>query len=168
MADTALPAVVYFSKSGHTRRAAEALARIADADLIPATVKRYRIPILWIVRAIFDIHKRSEPKLFYDATNLDERPWLALCGPVWASQPSAPLRSMLAQSKDMNVAVGLLLTSSDQSPPEKIFAVCDQVLGRPLSAKVHIENTIDGGAEMERRLTRFASELDPLASRAMT
>lgn len=156
MHDVAAPAVLYFSKSGHTRRAAEVLAHKTGAEAVPIEVNRYKMPLVWIFRAIWDAVRENTPRLRTDVAALADRPWLVVAGPIWASQPAPPMSSALRALAKTDVRVGLLTTSANPAEPVKCVRTCEAALGRSVAASVNVENKVNGTDCMDQRLSAFA------------
>ena len=133
------PAIYCYSHSGHTRRAAAALAARTGAEIVPVEVDRYRLPILWVIRAIWDVGRWRLPPLRTGNVVPAHRPWIVVACPIWADPP-----------------VGLLTTSGGSAEPGKWLRTCERVLGRSIVAHVNIPNKIDGKPDMDQRLATFA------------
>lgn len=157
MSATHQPAVCYYSKSGHTRRAAELLALKTGAVLTPIEVDRYHVPLLWVMRGIWDVGRANVPAVHIDIVLSVHRPWVVVAGPIWADQLAPPALSLLRTLAGTNMPVGLLTTSGGQSEPVKCMRNCKSVLGRSLTARVNITNKIDGTDEMDEHLNAFAN-----------
>ena len=63
MKDTGSPLICFYSKSGHTQRAAHALASKTGADVVRLEVDRYTTPGLWFFRAVWDVGRGTTPPL---------------------------------------------------------------------------------------------------------
>ncbi|WP_299547455.1 hypothetical protein [uncultured Tateyamaria sp.] len=159
------PAIYCYSKSGHTRRAAEVFAQKTGAEIVPIEVDRYRIPLLWIVRAIWDVWRSRIPPLRTGNVVPAARPWIVVATPVWADQPAPPARSVLATLSLSPTAVGLLTTCGSSSDQLKCMQTCDAVLGHPLTGHANIPNEIENTDEMDKRLSRFANVMRTSASK---
>lgn len=156
------PPVIYcYSKSGYTRRAVDALARKTGAEIVTVEVNRYRFPGLWVCRAIWDVGKSRLPPLRTGNVVPVHRPWVVVAGPIWADQLAPPARSVLHALAQTDVPVGLLTTSGRHVESVKHVAPCENTLGRSLAARVNVPNQMDGSADMETRLSRFAQDLVP-------
>lgn len=152
-------AIVYYSKSGHSRRAAELLADLLDADLHQLKTSRYRTPFLGYLRAGLDSLRLAKPSLAHPLPDLKRSDALVICGPIWTSYPAAPLRSYFQQVQHLPATLGLLLTCGDHSPPEKAYVLVEQELGRPLAAEAAIANDREMTTEERRILGDFADKL---------
>lgn len=155
-----IPPVIYcYSKSGHTRRAADALAKRTGADIVPIEIDRYRVPLLWAARAIWDVGRSHLPPLRTGNVVPANRPWIVLACPIWADQPAAPARSAITAMATSIAPVGLLTTSGGASEPLKCARTCETILGRQLAARVNIQNKIENTPEMDKRLNAFSDAL---------
>ena len=161
MTDCPDPLVICYSRSGHSRRVAREIAAQAGAELIEIGTPRYRVPGLWMGRAIWDAARRSLPPLTgIVAHDLGQRPWVAVCGPVWADRPAAPLRSVLTRLGDCAMPVGIVLTCGRSIAQEKSLAACEEALGRPLAASVTVENAEEGTLAYRDRLFGFVRRIE--------
>ncbi len=152
-------AIVYYSKSGHSRRAAELLADLLDADLHQLKTTRYHTPILGYLRAGLDSLRLAKPSLAHPLPDLKRYDALVICGPIWTSYPAAPLRSYFQQVQHLPVTLGLLLTCGDHSPPEKAYILVEQELDHPLAVKAAIANDREMTTEEQRIFADFAATL---------
>ncbi|KIC51120.1 hypothetical protein [Tateyamaria sp. ANG-S1] len=156
---TPRPAIFCFSKTGHSRRVADAFACRTGADIVQIEVERYRFPLLWIARAIWDVGRKAAPPLLTGNIVPAQRPWIVAAGPVWANEPAPPLRSVLAGLATLEAPVGVLLTCGRSKEQSNSFATCETVLGRPLAACVSIPNDIEDTEDMDVLLSAFASAM---------
>ncbi|WP_299647877.1 hypothetical protein [uncultured Tateyamaria sp.] len=164
MSDTPRPAIYWYSKSGNTRRAAEAFAQITGAEIVPIEVNRYRVPLLWMCRAIWDVGRSNAPRLRTGYVVPAKRPWIVVAGPIWADQLAPPGRSVLETLAGTSIPVGLLTTCGRSVEQVKYAQTAEAVLGRPLVAHVSIQSKFVGTEEMTRQITRFATAMAPGAS----
>lgn len=154
------PAVIYYSRSGHTRRAAAALAAKTGADLIPITVDRYRVPVIWMIRAIWDVMRRQMPHVRLEQGALTQRRWIVIATPVWADQPAPPVKRVLSELERGDMPVGLLTTAGSPNDPIKCVGTCVDLLGRRVVERAHIHNKIDRTPEADTRLRTFAEAME--------
>ncbi len=154
------PAVIFYSKSGHTRRAAAAFAAKTGADLIQITVDRYSFPLLWVFRAIWDVVRRQTPPVQLEQGALASRPWIVVATPVWADQPTPPVQRILPELARSDTPVGLLTTAGSPQDPIKCVGVCVDLLGRRVVERAHIDNKIDRTPEADSRLWALADAME--------
>lgn len=153
------PAIYCYSKTGHTRRVAEALAHRTGAEVIEIEVDRYKVPMLWFFRAIWDVGQAHLPPLRTGNVIPTHRPWSVLACPIWADQPAAPARSAISALAATTAPIGLLTTSAGSSEPLKCVATCEAILGRPLAARINIQNKVENTPEEETQLAVFADAM---------
>ncbi|QPH52945.1 flavodoxin family protein [Pontivivens ytuae] len=158
--------VLYYSRSGYTRRAAQDLARHLEGATAEFRTRRYGFPALGVLRALFDVVIKASPEPQAPLPDLRNAGLVVLAGPVWAGKPAAPLRRMLGLGSVLPADVGLLLTSGEPSEPKNTYAACEALLGRPFAATAFIGNKIDGTDEMGERLAAFAALLRQRSSDA--
>lgn len=152
-------AVVYYSKSGRSRSAAEKLAAALKADLCPLRIRRYGMPFLGYLRAGMDGLRQVQPQLQHPLPHIADRDAVVICGPIWTSYPATPLHSYLRQAEHLPPIVGLLLTCGDHSPPEKAYEMAEQVLGRHFVAKASIPNGLENTPEAQQTIKCFVTTI---------
>jgi len=163
MTDPTAPAIYVYSRTGHTERAARALAAKTGATLIAIDVNRYRWPLLWVAQAILDVGRKRFPETMQDMSNVDLRPWVVVAGPVWAGQPAPPVAATLQQLAKAKVPVAILTTSGNATAGAKAWEACEDALGRRLAGMVNVDNKVDGTPDMDARLASFAEALPSVA-----
>lgn len=151
-------AIFLYSRSGHSRKVARWLKEHLPAELIETEFPQYASPIFGYARAGFDSLRQNRPAL-PDLPDLKTFDLLILCGPVWTSYPSTPLRALLSNSQILPDKVALALTNGDHSPPEKAYATAESDLTRPLVATCCISNAIEGTPQMEEQLKAFVEDV---------
>jgi len=149
-------AIVCYSKTGHSRHVAEQLSEVLDADIYALMTARYVFPLLGFLRAGFDSIRRAPAPLTHPLPDIKGYDAAIICGPVWTSYPAVPLISYMQQTSYLPPVVGLLLTSGEQSPPEKAYAMAEEVLGRAFAAQEVIPNSIEDTPAMHDKIARFA------------
>ncbi|MEO0914673.1 MAG: hypothetical protein AAFY59_17100 [Pseudomonadota bacterium] len=159
MQDTnARGAVIWFSMSGHSERVAEEVAERTHADTFRLEIKKYRHTAWGYARAGFDSLTGRLPDVSLpDGLSCYE--WVAVGGPIWTSYPATPLRSLFSSQIALPARIGVFLTSGDVSPPEKAFAMCEQLLGCPVEIRLSLPNSIEGTEEGTARIARFCDAL---------
>jgi hypothetical protein len=160
MPHTAKPLVICYSRQGHSRRVAEMLLSGTGAELRTLQTERYRTSLLWVARAIWDVMKAREvPLEGFPQTDLAGRPWIVVCGPVWANRPAAPVREALSRLRGHAMPVGVLLTYGGSSKRSGIESAITEALGRRADAMCLVTNAEEGQPGTIRRLVTFADQL---------
>ena len=97
--------VVFFSYSGNSRRTAEHLAGVLEADLIEIVERKPRrrsVSGYW--RGIFDSGFRRKPEILPTRSILpDER--VILCAPIWVGRLCGPVRTWLSEQQSRITAL---------------------------------------------------------------
>jgi flavodoxin len=121
--------VVYYSRTGATRRLAEALAKALRADIEPIVDCANRSGIFGYLRSVAEsLQKRSAPikPMKTDPASYD----LVVIGtPVWAWSVSSPVRSYLAANKERLPDVAFFCTMGGRGS-ERTFEEMQAVAGK--------------------------------------
>lgn len=156
------PLILCYSRTGHSRRVAKALADISGAELDMIETRRYHMPFFWMFRGVLDVANEVSPDVSeVKYSGLPGRPWVTVCGPIWAGKPAPPLRPLFGVLRNLSVPVGLLLTYGGSKTITDAEVLCRSLLGRPFAAKCHIRNKVEGKDEMRRQLGAFLADLEP-------
>lgn len=148
-------AIVVYSYSGHSARLAKRLAEALTAPIIELRAPRYRLGPFGYMRAGFDSLRQAVPKDRDLVPDLATYSHVILCGPVWTSYPSLPLRAVLSADGVLPHSVALFLTCGGHSPPEKAYAKAKRDLGRPFTATAALTNNAEGTQEEDRIVDEF-------------
>jgi hypothetical protein len=150
--------ILYYSRTGTTRKAAEALAGLLGADLAEIRCDRYRTGVFSYIRAAYDSIRRNLPAIEISPAARQPYDRIVIGGPIWAGRPASPVRSYLAGNNRLPGRVALFLTRIG-SPPEPAFAEMEALLPAPAEAKLALRS---GDVERDRiapALTEFAAKL---------
>ena len=151
--------VIYYSKTGHTERAAQTIAQALGAETLELTTNRYRMPFFSYLRAGIDSIRGTLPDLTNAPPDTRTYDIVVIGSPVWTSYPATPLRAFLSGKPSLPPATGLFFTNGDKRPPQKAYDMAEQILGKSFAAKTHISNNIDGSEEMDSRIEAFCAEI---------
>lgn len=121
--------VVYFSRTGHTRRLAIRLARELGAATAAITEPRSRRGLLGYQRSLYEATFRCEPEI--DPLPRQPRDYdLVLIGtPVWGWQLASPVRSF-AHRFARTIRRTAFFCTMGGSGDRRAFAELERVLGR--------------------------------------
>ncbi|NNE54110.1 MAG: hypothetical protein HKN30_17110 [Sulfitobacter sp.] len=153
--------IVFFTRTGHTKRVAKRLAQALSADLIPMRAPQYEKGFRGYMRAAIDSLRHINEHTPQDFESLTDYDRIVLCAPVWTSFPAVPLRGLLHGNVALPSSVSLFLTSGAHSPTHKAFRVAETDLGRSFVAKASLPNDWEGTPKEERIFARFFRDLDP-------
>lgn len=154
-------AVVYYSLSGHSGHIAKRLAQGLGCALIEVSAPSYVTGFLGYLRAGFDSLRKKHtlgPQTFTSLRDFDR---VIICGPVWTSYPSPPVRALLKGDIDLPKDVALFLTHGEKAWPQKAFDMAQKDLGRPFIATGSLCNDEEATPVEFRKLMSFLGSLSP-------
>lgn len=142
--------VVFYSRTGNTRKAAEALARVGGWDLAEIedeATRAGRRGALWsAIETVFGI----DPQVRYHGPDPGSYDLVIVATPVWASNIASPVRSFLKQYGTRLDRVAFLCTlgGSGAAAAQKRFAA---VSGKvPLDALALTDADMRSGSYVDR------------------
>ena len=135
--------VVYYSRSGHTRTAAEALARALRADCEEIVDFVDRSGVRGYLRsgadALFSRRVDVAP-LAHDPAAYD----LVVFGtPVWMERISSPVRSLLLRLPKLQGKIAFFVTEGSRGG-EVVFARMERIAGEPIATMELTEADVEG------------------------
>ncbi|MGK5081804.1 flavodoxin [Bdellovibrionota bacterium FG-1] len=95
--NTSKTLIIYFSRTGTTRRVAHVIARITEADLVEVKSSRYPRGIFGYLQAGLDAALSRPVPVDAPSVDFSKYEWVVVGTPVWGSSVSAPIRSYLAK-----------------------------------------------------------------------
>ncbi|MFK7837430.1 MAG: flavodoxin family protein [Sulfitobacter sp.] len=153
-------AIIYYSRSGHSKRLAERLAREMNAELLEIVAPAYAGRLYGYARAGFDSLRQRKAGRPPPLPSLAEFDRIVLCGPVWTSYPAVPLRDLLRSGAIQPASVSLFLTSGAHSPASAAFDAAAADLGRSFAATASLPNSAENTAVEERLIAQFLADLE--------
>ena len=149
--------VVFYSRTGNTRKAAQALARELGAEVEKITEPGSRAGFLGFLGAGRDAAlKRLTPiePLAFDPAAFD----LVVVGtPIWAWTMASPVRTFLAQNAEKLKSVAFFCTEGG-SGHERAFRQMEELAGKkPLATLALLEKELRG--DFGAKLKEFAKAL---------
>jgi flavodoxin len=156
--------VAYYSRTGNTRRVAEAVATELGADLEPIVDRTNRRGFFGFLRAGRDAMRGHLTEIDPPVHDPSAYDILVLGTPVWASSVAPAVRTWLARRSGTLPDTALFLTHGG-SGRERTFAQMTGLCGRfPLTALALREQELKEGS-WEGRARAFAAEIAALAGR---
>ena len=124
---------IYYSRSGKTRRAMEAVAATLEAELVELTDGVDRRGSLRAVAACFDAVRRSTRPLepFRTERPLDQYDLVILGTPVWAGRCTPVIREFLKKYGQDLHRVAYVLTRGGKRKYEEVCRQMDQYTAAP-------------------------------------
>jgi hypothetical protein len=159
--------VVYFSRSGTTRRVAETLAGALEADLEGIRELRSRRGWLGYLRSARDARQRRWVPI--EALERDPSRYdLVILGtPVWYWSLSAPVRSFLASQSRRLAKVAFFVTEGG-SGERRVFRQMAEVAGtQPVATLAVTQRDVESG-QASRAIDHFVASLPKRAMPSAT
>ena len=153
---------VYYSRSGNTKKVAEAISKVIGGDLEEITEPRGRGGILGFLRLGREARGEKMSVINsskYDPTNYD----LLIVGtPIWAGNLSSPVRTYLtkAAGKTKRVAYFATLGGNNVSAT---YAAMEKITGHP-EATISIPQPELKGASYLEKVNKFVETLQTKTS----
>lgn len=144
--------VVYFSRSGYTRKIGEEIAARCDADIEPIRDVRSRSGIFGYFRSAREALKKRVIDIQPPTKNPSDYELIILGTPVWASNVSSPIRSYIDAQRERFAQVALFCTLGG-SGASKVLADMGALCGKKPVATIAVTD-----AEIKKK--RYAQELD--------
>jgi flavodoxin len=142
--------VVYFSRTGYTRRIAEEIAGAAGADVEGVEEPRSRSGMLGYFRSAREALRGAPVEI--RARKLDPRDYdlLVIGTPVWASHVCSPIRTYITAHRSDLPRVAFFCTEGG-SGAAKVFDEMGALCGRaPLATLVLTDREVDGGSHVAK------------------
>jgi flavodoxin len=148
--------IVYHSRTGYTRRVAQALARRLDADLDEIRIVQSMQGALGYAACAIEAIAGLTPALRPTKKDPAGYELVVIGTPVWFWSLSSPVRSWLARHRPKH-RVAFFCTMGG-SGARRVFATMAKLLGkRPVATLALTDAQIDGGAD--DRIAAFAQSL---------
>lgn len=150
--------VVFYSESGHTRRAANRIAALLGAELEEIRAQGLwrglggYLQRIWLALRALQVGIAPPQK---DPRNFAR---VLICSPVWAGHVSSPMRSYLIQMTGRLPEVAFVLTSGGRDVASALAEMA-QLAGRTPLAEVAISARDRRRQEVEGKLDAFLAKL---------
>ncbi len=151
--------IVYYSRTGTTRKVAGALARELGAELQEIGCERYRPGWLRYLRAGYDSVKGNLPTIQAPDVDAAQYDLLLLGAPVWTSYPALPLRAYLARKPAIPPRVAAFLTFGGHSPASAAFDGVAEALAHSLDATLALKASTVTGTGLQAAIAPFVEQL---------
>ena len=118
---------IYYSRTGHTRRAIKEIAEALDAEVTAITDDTDRSGWRGYIRCGMDAMKTSTKPLqpFRTEKPLEEYKLVIVGGPVWAGRCASPIRALLKRRGLEMGSVAYVVTRSTTQRSEEVYDQMD-------------------------------------------
>lgn len=134
--------IVYFSRTGNTRKVAEELKTQLSADVEEITEPTGRAgPIRWL-QSGREAMNGVTPKINEPAKDPSGYEMIIVGTPVWAGRMASPVRSYLTKMKGKMSRVAFYCTCG--SPPGEVFVGMEDLAGRAVATMIVTAKDMSG------------------------
>lgn len=152
--------VVYYSRSGHTKRVAEQLSKKLGADLEEIHDTQKRSGVRGYLRSGFEAFTRRHTQLEKPRHNPSGYRRVIVGGPVWNASVSVPVRTYLMENRNRLGDTSFFVTFGG-SGSKRAFRQMTKLLGHQPKATVAIREGELVQNKAERKIRTFAEILQP-------
>ncbi|MFC4762900.1 flavodoxin family protein [Dyella koreensis] len=156
--------VVYYSRSGTTRRVAGQLAEKLGADLLAVQDTQPRRGLSGYLRSVLEVMSRSLPAIVPTCTPLSSYDLIVLGAPVWMGRLSSPMRRFLNDHAPQ-IRKAAFFTTMGGKDAQRAFADMQELLGQPPMATLAITHAKVIHGQCLAPIRDFADELGKAAMR---
>jgi len=151
--------IVYFSRAGHTRKVANALAEHLNADTAEITEQKKRNGMLGFIRSGRESMANKIPEIDPITANISDYDRVVIAAPIWAGNLSTPARAFLIKHKDLIKEAAFCITMNGKEP-EKALATMKELSGKTPIATVALRaENIDDNSYLPE-LEAFVAKLN--------
>jgi hypothetical protein len=150
--------IVYYSRTGNTRKVAQELAAMLGANLAEVRCDRYLPGFLRRLLATYHSIKGKLPDIECPSTVEEHYDLVLIGGPLWVGRPALPIRAFLAMRKWPFARTALFPTHIG-SPPDRAFAEMEALLAAPATAKLALRASDIRGDRLAAALRPFVAQL---------
>jgi menaquinone-dependent protoporphyrinogen IX oxidase len=148
--------VVYYSRTGHTRRIAQELAARCGADLEEIRDPTKRAGVFGFMRCGFEAIREKLAPIAPATTDVGRYDLVVLGTPVWASHVSSPMRSFVKAQAAQLKRIAVFCTQGGNGGPKVVAQIA------ALCGKDAVATLVLNEADIEK--TRYAAQLDGFAA----
>lgn len=150
--------IIYFSRTGRTRKVAKAIQEATGFDLEEIKEKTGRGGALGWLKSGMESTRRMLPQIMpltHDPSQYD----ITVTGtPIWASNMSSPIRAFLTEYKNKINQIALFCTG-DGDEPEKVFNPISELLGKAPQATLGLVGPDREEEVASLKIQEFAAKL---------
>jgi len=151
--------IIYFSRAGHTRKVANALAEHLNADTAEITEQKKRNGMLGFIRSGRESMANKIPEIDPITANISDYDRVVIAAPIWAGNLSTPARAFLIKHKDLIKEAAFCITMNGKEP-EKALATMKELSGKTPIATVALRaENIDDNSYLPE-LEAFVAKLN--------
>jgi menaquinone-dependent protoporphyrinogen IX oxidase len=157
--------VVYYSRSGTTRKIAEALSEALNANIEEIVDANGRAGFFGYVRSLVEAIQKNPSAIAQSKSDLSSYDRVVIGTPVWAWSVSSPVRAYLMANKGHLPEVAFFCTLGGKGS-ESVFGQMQSLAGKAPRAVYAVTAGEVTSARYRAGLAAFAKALEPSVSAA--
>lgn len=150
--------IIYFSRTGRTRKVAKAIQEATGFDLEEIKEKAGRVGTLGYLKSGMESTRRMLPQIIpltHDPSLYD----IVIIGtPIWASNMSSPIRAFITEYKNKINKIAIFCTG-DGVDPEKVFISISELLRKEPMATFGLVGPEREDESASKKIQEFAAKL---------
>lgn len=151
--------ILYYSRTGNTKKLAEALAKRLGADIGEIICHDYDGGAVRFMLAGYHSLTGKLPDIELPEIANDPYDLVLVGGPIWTSYPALPIRAFLTEHREIGRHIGFFLTLGGQSPPQKALDALTELAGRQPVATLCCSSDEMADDSYMKKLEPFAARL---------
>jgi hypothetical protein len=150
--------IIYFSRTGRTRKVAKAIQEATGFDLEEIKEKAGRGGPLGWLKSGMESTRRMLPQIMPLTHDPSQYNITVIGTPIWASNMSSPVRAFLTEYKNKINQIALFCTG-DGDEPEKVFNPISELLGKDPQATLGLVGSDREEEVAYLKILEFAAKL---------
>lgn len=127
--------IVYYSRTGKTRKAAEMLAERLNAKTEEIRDNRDRSGFLGFLRSAKEAIRKETVEIQPLKHDIENFNLIIIASPIWAGTIASPVRSFIEKNKSKLYRAGFFCTMGGSDNEDKAAKEVERLLGRKLKVK---------------------------------
>lgn len=152
--------VVYFSRTGNTRIAAEELARQLKCDIQEIrAIPTYPLGFMGYQRALLHATLKRKSNIRLDQSNLAKYDLIVVGSPVWGGAISSPVRAFLDTYRSQIKDIAFFLTQGGSFGRERVLMQVQELCGKSPSSFLALTEKDMHQGTFRMKVASFAEEI---------
>ncbi|MGZ3693927.1 MAG: flavodoxin family protein [Bdellovibrionota bacterium] len=156
--------IVYYSRSGTTRRVAQALQRKIGGDILEIGTKLYPEGVLGFLEAMLDAALGRAVPIVTPPARSDSYDLILLGTPVWGASLPSPMRTFLSRPLPRAKKVAFFLTYGG-SGADRVFSQMEELCGKRPSQTLALKEADVHQRKYAEKVEEFARAVGKSAAR---
>ena len=149
--------VAYYSRTGNTRRVAEAIAKSLEAEIEEIRDRENRLGVIGFLRSGYEALRKRPAAIQPLKKNPEKYDVVVVGSPVWAGSLSSPVRAYLIMNGHRIKKAALFATYGISEG--RIFRQMEELLPKKPIAKISIRESEIRSGEYLRKIEKFVEIL---------